>query len=121
MVTPLPVAQYRYNLCKMFECADLIFTVGGSVQTSKQAYTHGMGNTVMLVWGLLRVTPSKCLSSCFCLQLMHQIDVLISSKQKDWESKLQVLRTQLQHRERDLSSLRVTVQEREAQVPTASN
>ena len=52
---------------------------------------------------------------------MHQIDVLISSKQKEWENKLQVLRTQLQHRERDLSSLRVTVQEREAQVPTASN
>ena len=51
---------------------------------------------------------------------MHQIDVLISSKQKEWENKLQILRTQLQHRERDLSSLRVTVQEREAQVATAS-
>lgn len=49
-------------------------------------------------------------------QLMHQIDVLISSKQKEWEDKLQVLRTQLQCRERDLSSLRVTVQEKEAQV-----
>ena len=62
------------------------------------------------------VPQKRFMNSLLFDQLMHQIDVLISSKQKEWEDKLQVLRTQLQCRERDLSSLRVTVQEKEAQV-----
>ena len=42
---------------------------------------------------------------------MHQIDVLISVKQREWEARLQALRGQLQQRERELSALRVALQE----------
>ena len=47
---------------------------------------------------------------------MHQLDVLISAKQAEWERKESALRDLLQTRERDLSGLRLAMQEREKEV-----
>ena len=47
---------------------------------------------------------------------MRQIDVLLSSKQDATEGQVRTLKGQLQQRERELSSLRVSVQERNTQV-----
>ena len=51
---------------------------------------------------------------------MHQIDVLITGRQREWEGRLQALRTQLQQREKNLSELRVAVQERDTEVEPTS-
>ena len=50
------------------------------------------------------------------MQLMTQIDGLISTKQREWESSMRGLQTQLQHRERDIASMKVKLQERNSQV-----
>ena len=55
-----------------------------------------------------------------CVQLMHQIDVLISEKQQELEDKVQALKTQLQCRERDLSALRVSLEQRDAEASLLS-
>ena len=47
---------------------------------------------------------------------MHQLDVLITAKQTQWERKEVALRDLLQARERDLSGLRLAIQEREKEV-----
>lgn len=47
---------------------------------------------------------------------MKQIDILISDQQKEYLEKEQSLRTQLQRQERELSTMRVTVQEKNAEV-----
>ena len=47
---------------------------------------------------------------------MKQIDVLISDQQKDYLEREQSLKTQLQRQERELSTMRVTVQERNSEV-----
>ena len=47
---------------------------------------------------------------------MHQIDVLLSSKQDESKSRVQGLKSQLQQREREMSSLRVAMQEKNTQV-----
>ena len=47
---------------------------------------------------------------------MKQIDILISDQQKEYSEREQSLRTQLQRQERELSTMRVTVQERNAEV-----
>ena len=47
---------------------------------------------------------------------MRQIDVLLSSKQDATDGQVRTLKGQLQQRERELSSLRVSVQERNTQV-----
>eukprot|EP00731_Ephydatia_muelleri_P036018 Em0192g8a len=49
-------------------------------------------------------------------ELMHQIDLLISEKQQELEDKVQALKTQLQCRERDLSALRVSLEQRDAEM-----
>ena len=49
---------------------------------------------------------------------MHQIDLLISEKQQELEDKVQALKTQLQCRERDLSALRVSLEQRDAEAST---
>lgn len=46
---------------------------------------------------------------------MRQIDLLISEKQQELEDKVQALKTQLQCRERDLSALRVSLEQRDAE------
>lgn len=51
---------------------------------------------------------------------MHQIDVLISEKQQELEDKVQALKTQLQCRERDLSALRVSLEQRDAEASLLS-
>ena len=68
-------------------------------------------------------TPNELLVSCnppppppFPVKLMHQIDVLLTARQGESDGRLQALRHQLQLRERDLSLLRVTVQERNVEV-----
>ena len=47
---------------------------------------------------------------------MRQIDILISDQQKEYLEKEQSLKTQLQRQERELSTMRVTIQERNAEV-----
>ncbi len=47
---------------------------------------------------------------------MHQIDVLLSSKQDESKTRVQGLKNQLQQREREMSSLRVAMQEKTTQV-----
>ena len=47
---------------------------------------------------------------------MKQIDVLISDQQKEYLEREQSLKTQLQRQERELSTMRVTVQERNSEV-----
>lgn len=47
---------------------------------------------------------------------MRQIDVLLASKQSENSSKVEGLKTQLQQREREMSALRVAIQEKNAQV-----
>lgn len=50
------------------------------------------------------------------VEFMHQLDVLITAKQTQWERKEVALRDLLQTRERDLSGLRLALQEREKEV-----
>lgn len=47
---------------------------------------------------------------------MHQIDILLSSKENTSNIQLESLKATLKQRERDLSSLRVTIQEKTFQV-----
>ena len=47
---------------------------------------------------------------------MKQIDVLISDQQKEYLKREQSLKTQLQRQERELSTMRVTVQEKNSEV-----
>ena len=47
---------------------------------------------------------------------MHQIDILLSSKENTNSIQLESLKSTLKQRERDLSSLRVTIQEKTFQV-----
>lgn len=47
---------------------------------------------------------------------MRQIDILISDQQKEYLEREQSLKTQLQRQERELSTMRVTIQERNAEV-----
>ena len=47
---------------------------------------------------------------------MHQIDILLSSKENTSNIQLESLKATLKQRERDLSSLRVTIQEKTLQV-----
>ena len=47
---------------------------------------------------------------------MHQIDVMLTSHRREMSEREAVVKSQLQGRERELSALRVTVQERNAQV-----
>ena len=47
---------------------------------------------------------------------MKQIDILISDQQKEYLDREQSLRTQLQRQERELSTMRVAVQEKNAEV-----
>lgn len=49
-------------------------------------------------------------------QLMHQLDVLLTSRQKEEEVRLQGLRAQLQVKERELSTLRVALAEKTSRV-----
>ena len=48
---------------------------------------------------------------------MRQIDVLISDQQKEYLDREQSLRTQLQRQERELSTMRVALQEKNVEVP----
>lgn len=50
------------------------------------------------------------------VEFMHQLDVLITAKQTQWDRKEVALRDLLQTRERDLSGLRLALQEREKEV-----
>ena len=43
---------------------------------------------------------------------MHQIDILITRRTREWEGQLQALRTQLQSKESEVSAVRVAMQER---------
>ena len=47
---------------------------------------------------------------------MHQIDILLSAKQNEGKSQVHGLKNQLQMREREMSSLRVAIQEKNTQV-----
>jgi len=50
------------------------------------------------------------------MQLMRQIDILISDQQKEYLDREQSLRTQLQRQERELSTMRVALQEKNVEV-----
>lgn len=50
------------------------------------------------------------------LQLMHQIDVLISGKQAEWAGKWAGLETQLREKERELAAVRHTLWEKDMEV-----
>lgn len=50
------------------------------------------------------------------LQLMHQIDVLISGKQAEWAGKWAGLETQLREKERELAAVRHTLWEKDTEV-----
>ena len=54
-----------------------------------------------------------------CMQLMHQIDVLISGKQAEWAGQWAGLETQLREKERELAAVRHTLWERDTQVTCA--
>ena len=51
-------------------------------------------------------------------QLMHQLDVLISERQKEWEGKMKESQAELKLREKELTTLRISLQERTDQVRT---
>lgn len=50
------------------------------------------------------------------MQLMHQIDMMLTTHCQEMSEREMVIKTQLQARERELSALRVVVQERNTQV-----
>ena len=47
---------------------------------------------------------------------MRQIDILIGEQQKEYLEREQSLRTQLQRQEREMSTIRVAIQEKNAEV-----
>lgn len=49
-------------------------------------------------------------------ELMHQIELFLANKKKESDVKLQSCKSQIQQRDRELSLLRVAVQERQQQV-----
>ena len=50
------------------------------------------------------------------LQLMHQLDVLISEHQREWEEQMRKNKLQLQLREKELTTLRISLRERTDEV-----
>ena len=52
------------------------------------------------------------------MQVMQQIDLLLSARKKEQDGKMQRVKDQLQARERELSTLRVALQERTQKVST---
>ena len=50
------------------------------------------------------------------LQLMHQIDVLISGKQAEWAGQWTGLETQLREKERELGAVRHTLWQKDTEV-----
>ena len=52
------------------------------------------------------------------MQLMHQIDVLISGKQAEWAGQWAGLETQLREKERELAAVRHTLWEKDIEVMT---
>ena len=49
---------------------------------------------------------------------MHQLDILISDHQREWEGRMRETQAQLKLREKELTTLRISLQERTDQVWT---
>ncbi len=49
---------------------------------------------------------------------MHQLDVLISDHQREWEGRMKETQDQLNLRDKELTTLRISLQERTDQVRT---
>ena len=49
---------------------------------------------------------------------MHQLDILISDHQREWEGKMRETQAELKLREKELATLRISLQERTDQVWT---
>lgn len=49
---------------------------------------------------------------------MHQLDVLISEHQREWEGRMKETQAELKLRDKELTTLRISLQERTDQVRT---
>jgi hypothetical protein len=49
---------------------------------------------------------------------MHQLDVLISDHQREWEGRMREMQDELKLRDKELTTLRISLQERTDQVRT---